>query len=62
MELETLFLNLPRPKSVKTPMLVLGAAHDRVFPVAEQQATARSYGTEAEIFPAMAHAMMQEPG
>lgn len=62
MELETLFLNLPRPDSVKTPMLVLGAENDRVFSVAEQKATARAYDTEAEIFPHMAHVMMLEPG
>jgi hypothetical protein len=62
MELETLFLNLPQPENVMTPMLVLGAENDRVFSVAEQQATARAYGTEAEIFPAMAHVMMLEPG
>lgn len=43
-------------------MLVLGAENDRGFSVAEQHATARAYGTEAEIFPDMAHVMMLEPG
>jgi pimeloyl-ACP methyl ester carboxylesterase len=61
MELETLFLNLPRPGKVTTPLLVLAAANDRIFSVAEEQATARAYGTEAEIFPGMAHNMMLEP-
>jgi pimeloyl-ACP methyl ester carboxylesterase len=61
MVLETLLLNLPRPEKVKTPLLVLAAANDRVVSVAEEQATARSYGTEAEIFPNMAHDMMLEP-
>jgi pimeloyl-ACP methyl ester carboxylesterase len=60
--LDSLFLNLPHPKRVKTPLLVLGAANDRVFNVAEEQATAHAYGTEAEIFPNMAHDMMLEPG
>jgi alpha-beta hydrolase superfamily lysophospholipase len=60
-ELETMLLNLPRPDRVKTPMLVLGAANDRVFSVGEAQATARAYGTEAEMFPDMAHDMMLEP-
>lgn len=61
MQLETMFFNLPRPDKVKTPLLVLAAANDRVFSAAEQQATARAYGTEAEIFPDMAHDMMLEP-
>jgi pimeloyl-ACP methyl ester carboxylesterase len=60
--LDSLLLNLPRPKRVKTPLLVLGAANDRVFSVAEAQFTARAYGTEAEFFPDMAHDMMLEPG
>ncbi len=61
-QMETLFFSLPRPERVKTPVLVLGAANDRVFSVAEQKATARAYGTKAEIFPHMAHDMMLEPG
>ena len=64
MELETMVLNLPKPKKVlagKTPMLVLAAEKDRVFSVKEEQRTARAYGTEAEIFPDMAHDMMLEP-
>ncbi len=61
MELEALFLDLPRPGKVKTPLLVLAAENDRVFSVAEQCATACCYGTEAEIFPHMAHDMMLEP-
>jgi pimeloyl-ACP methyl ester carboxylesterase len=61
MELETLFLDLPRPEKVRTPLLVLAAGNDRIFSVAEEQATARAYGTEAEIFPGMAHNMMLEP-
>lgn len=59
---DSMWLNLPRPKQVKTPLLVLGAANDRVFAVSEQQATARAYNTQAEIFPDMAHDMMLEPG
>jgi alpha-beta hydrolase superfamily lysophospholipase len=59
--LDSTFLNLPRPARVQTPLLVLGAANDRVFNVGEIQSTARAYGTEAEIFPDMAHDMMLEP-
>jgi pimeloyl-ACP methyl ester carboxylesterase len=57
-----LFLNLPRPKHVTAPMLVLGGELDRCFSVKEVEATARAYHTEAEIFPGVAHNMMLEPG
>lgn len=56
------FLQLPRPQKVTTPMLVLGAQNDTIFPVNEVQATARAYRTTAEIFPNMAHDMMLEAG
>lgn len=59
--LDAFFLDLPRPRKVgKTPMIVLGAAEDKVFTVKEQEATARAYGLRAEIFPGMAHDMMLE--
>jgi alpha-beta hydrolase superfamily lysophospholipase len=60
MTFEMALLNLPRAERVKTPMLVLAAANDRVFSVAEEQATAIAYGTEAVVFPGMAHDMMLE--
>jgi alpha-beta hydrolase superfamily lysophospholipase len=59
---DQLLLDLPRPKRVHTPMLVLGAADDACFSPKEVRATARAYGTEAEIFPGMGHDMMLEPG
>jgi hypothetical protein len=62
MVIEALFLNLPRPQQGTTSMLVLAAANDRVFTVAEERATARAYGTEAVVFHDMAHDMMLEPG
>lgn len=53
----------PNPKAIHpTPMLVLAAENDTVFTVPEAQATARAYGTEAVVFPDMAHDMMLEPG
>jgi pimeloyl-ACP methyl ester carboxylesterase len=55
----TLFY-LPRPKRVKTPLLVLGAANDKVFTAREIEGTGRAYHTQAEIFPNMAHDMMLE--
>jgi alpha-beta hydrolase superfamily lysophospholipase len=57
---ETAFMNLPRPKKVKTPLLVLAAENDRVFSVAEERITARAYHTEAVFFQNMAHDMMLE--
>jgi len=59
---DTLFLDLPRPQHVTTPLLVLGPEHDAIFSPKEIRATARAYGTEAEIFPHMAHDMMLEAG
>ncbi|WP_374689207.1 alpha/beta hydrolase [Promineifilum sp.] len=51
-----------RPKRVSVPMLILGAANDRIFTLSEVEATARAYGTTATIFPDMAHDMMLEAG
>jgi len=60
--LDMLFLNLPRPRKVQLQPLVLGAANDAVFSVEDVRSTARAYGTNAEIFPNMAHEMMLEEG
>jgi len=60
MAVETTFFVFPRPKRIKTPLLVLGAANDRVFSVSEEQKTARAYKTQAILYPDMAHNMMLE--
>jgi pimeloyl-ACP methyl ester carboxylesterase len=60
--LDMVFLNLPKPHRVSTPLLVLGAQCDRSVTPREVHATARAYGTQAEIFPNMGHDMMLEPG
>jgi pimeloyl-ACP methyl ester carboxylesterase len=60
--LDMLVFNLPRPKRVVVPLLVLGAANDTIFHPDEVEATARAYHTRAEIFPNMAHDMMLEAG
>jgi len=60
--LDMLWLDLPRPDLVSTPLLVLGAEDDILFTQREVRATAAAYRTEAEIFPDMAHDMMLEPG
>lgn len=59
--LDMLLLNLPRPKRVQTPMLVLGGEHDAIFSMGEVAATARAYHTQPHFFP-MAHDMMLEAG
>jgi pimeloyl-ACP methyl ester carboxylesterase len=60
--LDMVILNLPRPKRVRTPMLVLGAERDAIFTPHEAAATARAYRTQARIFARMAHDMMLEAG
>jgi alpha-beta hydrolase superfamily lysophospholipase len=57
-----MLLNLPRPKKVTTPLLVVGAERDAIFTPSEERTTARAYNTDAEIFPDMGHDMMLEPG
>ncbi len=59
--LDMLALNLPKPEKVRTPLLVLGGARDTIFHADEIEATARAYGTRADIVPEMAHDMMLEP-
>ncbi len=60
--LDILFLDLPKPKRITTPMLVMGAANDTLFRPRQVEATARAYHTQAIIFPNMGHAMMLEEG
>lgn len=45
----------------EVPVLVLGAERDALFAPLMIEATARTCGVAAEIFPGMAHAMMLEP-
>ena len=60
--LDMMGLSLPRPERVKTPVLVTGAADDRLISPREVEATARAYHTQAVMFPCMAHDMMLEAG
>jgi pimeloyl-ACP methyl ester carboxylesterase len=53
---------LPKPRSVTTPLLVLGGEDDGIVSAASVRATARAYHTRAEFFPTMGHDMMLEPG
>ena len=57
------FFNLPQLRRERCPpMLVLGAERDILVPPSEVEQAARSYGAQAEIFPAMGHVMMLEAG
>lgn len=44
------------------PVLVMGAARDRLIPKAFVKSTARSFATRAEILPDIGHAMMLDAG
>jgi alpha-beta hydrolase superfamily lysophospholipase len=58
--LDMVALDLPRPKRVKTPMLVLGAGRDNMLDPGEIHATAQAYGARCEIIPDVAHDSMLE--
>jgi alpha-beta hydrolase superfamily lysophospholipase len=60
--IDELGLHLVRPKRVKTPLLVIGAQNDNVIFPKMVQATARAYGTQAVMFPDIAHDVMLEAG
>lgn len=60
--LDMIFLNLPHPELVKTPLLVLCGANDAVVSLSEYKKTAKVYGTQAEIFPDRGHDMFLCPG
>jgi len=59
--LDMMAFNLPKPGKVKTPLLVLGGARDKMFMPGEVEATARAYGVNHEIIPDLAHAAMLDP-
>jgi pimeloyl-ACP methyl ester carboxylesterase len=52
----------PSSRTLDFPVLVMGAENDAFVYRGGLEATAQTYGTKAEIFPGMAHAMMLEHG
>ncbi len=52
--------NLPKPKQIKTPVLVLGGEDDIIVPPYEIEKTARAYNADYKIFPDTAHDLMLE--
>ena len=59
--LDMIVFNLPRPKKVSTPLLVIGGEKDAAISVKEVHATAKAYNTQAEIIPGMTHDQMLDP-
>lgn len=64
--LDMLALDRPRPASGRGPrateVRVLGAADDTIFRVADVEATAAAWGTEAVIVPGIGHDVMLDHG
>jgi pimeloyl-ACP methyl ester carboxylesterase len=58
--LDMLFLDLPRPKKIQTPMLVIGGSNDFIFGKKDALATAKAYNTEGVIFEGEAHNLFME--
>ena len=58
---DTIAFDLPRPERMHIPpMLVLGAANDRLFSQSEIETTARLCHAQVEFFPNLAHDIMLE--
>ncbi len=56
--LDMMFMNLPQPEKVNTPILVLGTLDDNLISVSEVKETAKAFNTEAMFFSGIGHAMM----
>jgi pimeloyl-ACP methyl ester carboxylesterase len=54
--------NLPEPRKIKTPLLVVGARDDALVSPKKIEKTARAYKADCKVFPNMAHDMMLERG
>ena len=58
--LDMLFLDLPKPKKIKTPMRVIGGSDDFIFGKKDVLATAKAYNTEGVLFDDEAHNLFME--
>jgi pimeloyl-ACP methyl ester carboxylesterase len=59
---DMVLFDLPKPRRLRTPLLVLGAGDDRLFTHAEVHQTAEAYGARMEILPDLSHDVMLDPG
>lgn len=64
---DMMLFNLPHTMRVlehlpdgRASLLVLGAEHDMIIPASLVEMTARSYGTDATLYPGMGHGLMLE--
>lgn len=64
---DMMLFNLPRTHKVlqhlpdgRDSLLVQGAEHDMIIPASLVEMTARSYGTDATLYPGMGHGLMLE--
>ena len=60
--LDMLAFALPDTRKITTPLTVMGARDDVIFPPSHVERTARTYGVEALMFEDMAHDMMLDAG
>jgi pimeloyl-ACP methyl ester carboxylesterase len=58
--LDMILLNLPRPKRIAAPLLVMGASDDKVISPKDVARTAKAYHTKAILIEGTAHDMMLE--
>lgn len=58
--LDMLVLDLPKPRKIKTPMLVIGGGDDFIFSKKDVLATAKAYNTEGVVFENEAHNLFME--
>ena len=58
--LDMVALDLPHPRKVKAPLLVLGVSRDNMLSAREIRATARAYAAPSEIIADVAHNSMLE--
>jgi pimeloyl-ACP methyl ester carboxylesterase len=60
--LDTLFLHLPHPEKVTTPVMVIGGEKDYLFPPSDVHVTAQAYHTNALLVKDAAHNFFMEDG
>ncbi len=60
--LDMLFLDLPKPQKINTPILVIGGTDDFIFNKKDVLATAKAYNTEGSFFENAAHNLFMEDG
>jgi pimeloyl-ACP methyl ester carboxylesterase len=58
--LDMLFLDLPKPKKINIPILVIGGTADYIFNKKDVLATAKAFYTEGSLFEGEAHNLFME--